>query len=125
MFRRISGCSVEQKTLGILLRTIPTGNKMLGILYRGIKIDANSRNSIPNHSAEEKTTRNSFPWNRNRSQCFHINKNNKIFPATERIFLKAKLGCLPWLNLSFPLILSVCSALINQTVVTLSICIIK
>jgi hypothetical protein len=29
---------------------------MLGILYRGIKIEANSRNSVLNHSAEEKTT---------------------------------------------------------------------
>jgi hypothetical protein len=26
---------------------------MFGILYRGTKIEANSRNSVPNHSAEE------------------------------------------------------------------------
>jgi hypothetical protein len=38
------------------------------ILYRGTKIEANSRNFVPNHSAEEKTTQNSFPWNKNSSQ---------------------------------------------------------
>ena len=39
---------------------------MLGILYYGTKIEANSRNSVLNYSAEEKTTRNSVPWNKNR-----------------------------------------------------------
>jgi hypothetical protein len=34
---------------------------MLGILCYRIKLDANSRNSDLNHSAEEKTTRNSVP----------------------------------------------------------------
>jgi hypothetical protein len=28
-----SGCSAEQKTLGILIRTIPWKRKMLGIMY--------------------------------------------------------------------------------------------
>jgi hypothetical protein len=46
------------------LHTIKVGNfrqKMLGILYRGTKLEANARNSVPNHSAEETTTRNSVP----------------------------------------------------------------
>jgi len=55
---------------------------MLGILYSGSKVEANSRNSRPNHSAEEKNAqnsvpsrssleknaRNSVPWNRNRNK---------------------------------------------------------
>jgi hypothetical protein len=32
------------------------------------KLEANSRKYIPNHSAEEKTTQNSNPWNENRSK---------------------------------------------------------
>jgi hypothetical protein len=46
------------------LHTTRVGNfrqKMLGILYRGTKLEANARNSVPNHSAEETTTRNSVP----------------------------------------------------------------
>jgi hypothetical protein len=84
-FRRNSGCSAEQKHFGIPFRTLPRKRKQLGIPFRGTKIeaysrnsvpnpsaeekqlgipflgpkiDANSRNSVPNHSAEEKTTRN-------------------------------------------------------------------
>ncbi len=38
---------------------------MLGILYHGTKLEANARNSVLNHSAEEKTTRNSVWWNKN------------------------------------------------------------
>jgi hypothetical protein len=97
LFRRNSGCSAEQKTLGIPFRTIPEMRKMFGILhcgtkieenfsnfvlnhsaqrkrkqlgipFRGTKIEANTWNSDQNHSAEEKTTRNSFPWNKNRSK---------------------------------------------------------
>jgi hypothetical protein len=34
---------------------------MLEILYHGTKLEANALNSILNHSAEEKTTRNSVP----------------------------------------------------------------
>jgi hypothetical protein len=61
LFRRNSGCSAELKTLGIPFRTVSLKRKMLGILYSGTKIEANSWNSIPNHSVEEKTTRNSVP----------------------------------------------------------------
>ncbi len=50
---RNSSCSVEQKTLGIPFQIMPQRRKKLGILYHGMKIEANSRNSVPNHSAEE------------------------------------------------------------------------
>jgi hypothetical protein len=40
LFRWNSGCSVERKTLGIPFRTIPRKREMLGILYRGTKIEA-------------------------------------------------------------------------------------
>jgi len=63
-FRRNSGCSAERKTLGIPFRTIPWRKKMHGILYSGTKIEANPRNSVPNHSAEEKNSRNSVLWNK-------------------------------------------------------------
>jgi hypothetical protein len=52
---RNSGCSAEHKTLGIPFRTIPQRRRMLGIMYHGTKIEANSRNSALNHSAEQKT----------------------------------------------------------------------
>jgi hypothetical protein len=68
LFRRNSGCSAEQKTLEILFQTFLQRREMLGILYRGTKIKANSRNSILNHSTEVKTARNSVPWNKNRSK---------------------------------------------------------
>ncbi len=83
-FRRNSGCSAEQKTLGIPFRTIPRKRKQLGIPFRRTKIvtntrnpfrtlpqkseqpipfretkiEANSRNAVPNHSAKEKRTQN-------------------------------------------------------------------
>ncbi len=56
-FQRNSGCSVEQKTLGIPFRTIPQKRKQLGIPCCGTKIEENNWNSVPNHSTEEKTTR--------------------------------------------------------------------
>ncbi len=62
--RRNSGCSAEQKILRIPFRTLPRKRKQLGIPFRGTKIKANSQNSFPNPSAEEKTTRNSVPWNK-------------------------------------------------------------
>jgi hypothetical protein len=37
--------------------------KMLGIQYHGTKKEANSRNSV--HPSKEKTTRNFVPWNKN------------------------------------------------------------
>jgi len=54
LFRRNSGCSVDQKTLGILFRTISWKRKMFGILNSRTKIEANPRNSVQNYSAEEK-----------------------------------------------------------------------
>ncbi len=44
LFLQNSGCSAEQKTLGIPFRTITDRRKMLGILYpRGTKLEANTR----------------------------------------------------------------------------------
>jgi hypothetical protein len=60
LFRRNSGCSAEQKTLGIPFRTVPQKRRILGILYNGTKMEANSRNSVLNHSAEQKTLRIPF-----------------------------------------------------------------
>ncbi len=39
----------------------------------------NSRNSIPNHFAEEKNAQNSVPWNKNRSELleFRLNRSSK------------------------------------------------
>jgi hypothetical protein len=68
LFRRNSGCSAEQKTLGILLRINLQRRKKLGILYRRTKIEANSRNFDSNHSTADKPTRNSVPWNKKRSK---------------------------------------------------------
>jgi hypothetical protein len=59
LFRRNSGCSAEQKILGIPFRTVPQRRHMLEILYHGKKLEANARKSVLNHSAEEKTTRTS------------------------------------------------------------------
>jgi hypothetical protein len=47
---------------------------MLGILYRGTKIKVNSSKSFLNHSAEEKTTRNSVPWNKSKHLEFRFEK---------------------------------------------------
>jgi hypothetical protein len=41
---------------------------MFSIPFRGTKIEANSWNSVPNHSAEEKTSRNPVPYNKNKSK---------------------------------------------------------
>jgi hypothetical protein len=94
-FRRNSGCSAEQKlpefrsepfrgrenssevrsieqkykqTLRIAFQTLQRKRKQLGIPFRGTKLEASSRNFLPNSSAEEKTTRNSVPWTKNRSK---------------------------------------------------------
>ncbi len=56
-FQPYSGCSSEQKTLGIPFQTLSRKRKQLGIPFRAIKIEANSRNSVPHHSAEEKLLR--------------------------------------------------------------------
>jgi hypothetical protein len=82
-FRWNSGCSAEQKisefrsepfrrrennsefrsvepnkkqTLGIPFQILQRKRKQPGIPFRGTKVEANSRNSAPNHSAEEKTS---------------------------------------------------------------------
>jgi hypothetical protein len=57
-----------RRNSGIPFRTVPQRRKMLGILYHGTKLEANAQNSVLNHTAEEKTTRNSVPWNKNRSK---------------------------------------------------------
>jgi hypothetical protein len=51
----------------------------------------NSRNSVPNPSAEEKTTRNFVPWNKNRSKLtefrsepFSGRENNSEFRSVEQ-----------------------------------------
>ncbi len=68
--------SVEQKykqTLRIAFQTLQRKRKQLGIPFRGTKLEASSRNFLPNSSAEEKTTRNSVLWNIKRSKLseFH------------------------------------------------------
>ncbi len=45
--------------IGFPFRTVPQRRKLLVILYHGTKFEANTRNSVLNHSSEEKTTRNS------------------------------------------------------------------
>ncbi len=65
-FRWNYGCSAEQKTLGIPFRTLPWKRKQLGIQFRWTKKEANSWNSLPNPSVEEKTTQISVPWTKNR-----------------------------------------------------------
>jgi hypothetical protein len=72
LFRRNSGCSAEQKIFGIPFRTIPCKRKMFGFLFRGTKIEANSRNSDPNHFAKEKKGQNSIPCMKNRSKLWEI-----------------------------------------------------
>ena len=44
-FRRNFGCSAEQKVSEF--RTLPRERKQLGIPFRGTKIEAYSRNSLP------------------------------------------------------------------------------
>ncbi len=68
MFRRSSGRYLEHKTLGIPFRTIPQRRKSLQFCTMEQK--ANSRNSVLNHSTEEKTTQNYVPWNKKRSKHF-------------------------------------------------------
>jgi hypothetical protein len=77
------GIPAEQKILRIPFQTLPRKRKLFGIPFRGIKIEANSQNSFPNASAEEKTTRNSVPRNTNRSKLskfpsepFSVRENN-------------------------------------------------
>ncbi len=84
--------SVEQKqkqTPIILFRTLLRKRTQLGIPFRGTKIDANFRNSIPNHSAEESITRNSFPLNK--KQKYTLGMLFRTIPQ-KRNQLRTKLG---------------------------------
>ena len=67
-FRRNSGCSAEQKISEF--RSEPFRGREKNSEFRSVeqKIEAISRNSLPNTPAEEKTTRNSVPWNKYRSK---------------------------------------------------------
>jgi hypothetical protein len=60
--------------------------KMLGILYSGTKKEANPRDSVPHHSAEEENARNFVPCKKNMSKLseflsepFHGRENNSEF----------------------------------------------
>jgi hypothetical protein len=64
---------------------------MFGILYYGTKIEANSGNSVLNHSAEEKTTGSSIPWNKYISKLLEFcsepfcgRENNSAFRSVEQ-----------------------------------------
>jgi hypothetical protein len=72
-----SGCSAEQKILGISFRTLPRKRKQLGIPFRETKIEANSRNSLPNPSAEEKQL--GIPF-----RTFSGKENNSEFRSVEK-----------------------------------------
>jgi hypothetical protein len=56
------------QTLRIPFPDLQRKRKQLGISFRGTKTEANSRNSLPNPSEEEKTPRNSVLWYENRSK---------------------------------------------------------
>jgi hypothetical protein len=47
----------KKQTLGIPFRTLQQKTKQLGSPFRGTKIEANSWNSVLNHSAKEKQLR--------------------------------------------------------------------
>jgi hypothetical protein len=63
-FRWNSGCSAEQKTSEF--RSEPFCGRENNSEFRSLetKIEAYSQSSLPNSSAEEKTTRNSVWWNK-------------------------------------------------------------
>ncbi len=64
-FRRNSGCSAEQKTLGIPFWTIPGKRKQLGIPFRRTKIVTNTRNPFFRIRVNNQFR---VPWNKNRSK---------------------------------------------------------
>jgi hypothetical protein len=94
LFRRNSGCSAEQKTLGISIQTIPQRRQMLGIPCHGTKIEANSQNSVLNHSGGQKTlgipfrtvpkrnNLNSVPWKENSRNSVPKHVSDKKMPST-------------------------------------------
>ncbi len=57
---------------------------MLGILCHGTKIEANSRNSVLNHSAEEKTTWNFVPWKKIEANTWNSVLNHSAEDKTTR-----------------------------------------
>jgi hypothetical protein len=67
-FRRNSGCSAEQKISEF--RSEPFRGREKNSEFRSVeqKIEAISRNSLPNIPAEDKRTRNSVLWNKYRSK---------------------------------------------------------
>jgi hypothetical protein len=90
LFRLNSGCSAEQKILGIPFRTVPQRRKMFGILYYGTKLEANARNSVLNHSAEKK---NNTEF---RSQACLRRKHAVNSVCLRRIFCKKKHFFMPF-----------------------------
>jgi hypothetical protein len=99
LFQRYSGCSAEQKTHGIPFRTVPQRRKMLAILHHGTKIEANSCNSVPNHSAVVKTTRNSVPKDKKRNKLSEfcskdVSEENIVF--TEAVFFVKQIFFIPF-----------------------------
>ncbi len=81
LFQRNSGCSMEQKTLGIPFRTIPGREKCSEFFI--IKHRSKLSEFCLNHSAKENTIGNSVPWNKNRSKLSEFchktfRKKNKL-----------------------------------------------
>jgi hypothetical protein len=86
-FRRNSGCSAELKILGIPFRTIPKKRKMLGIPYRGTKIEAKGGipfQTIPQKRKQLGRTRNPDPA-RNRSLGSSVPHNKTRPPQILKI----------------------------------------
>jgi hypothetical protein len=64
--------SVEQKkkqTLGIPFRILQWRRKQHRFPFRGPKIEENPRNSVPNHSAEEKATQSKTQTRQQNAAC--------------------------------------------------------
>ncbi len=80
----------NRSKLSLSLRTILWKRK--GIPYCGIKIETNSGNSIPNHSEEEKITRNSIQWNKNRAN-FGILFQSILQKKTSSQLCVSNFGC--------------------------------
>jgi hypothetical protein len=108
LFRRNSGCSAEQKTLGIPFRTVPQKRRMLGILYNGTKIEANSRIFVLNHSVEQKTLGILFrtvpqrrkmlgiSFRKARNELFLPRNNGSHSESIPRNFFGTKFRCQPY-----------------------------
>ncbi len=70
-FQRNSGCSAEQKPLGIPFRTLPLKRKQLGIPLNSVPWNKN-RSILLEFGSEpfrgRETSRNSVPWNKTRNK---------------------------------------------------------